>query len=245
MAGTIYATKEELTEAVVKLVYPNTTKSVTALGNQTAILNVVESLWAQLGGGGTGGCTSEVFTSTTNGATITLTRTICGSSVSIKGVISNNEVRAAKRCDLVEVISQGYGDFRWFRMTNFTCVQNIKSDPGNHGYLELTEVSSYQSGVSQTDKTLLHLAGWEVGTLRTYNVDSYDFDLGPIARSMDNVDNDDTSTYIESSPLDLSISGFNVSYITPEQAVIDGHTIATPFGSINSEMSFMIKGELL
>ena len=55
MAGTIYATKEELTEAIVKLVYPNTTKSVTALGNQTAILNVVESLWAQLGGGGTGG----------------------------------------------------------------------------------------------------------------------------------------------------------------------------------------------
>ena len=55
MAGTIYATKEELTEAVVKLVYPNTTKSITGLANQTAILNVVESLWAQLGGGGTGG----------------------------------------------------------------------------------------------------------------------------------------------------------------------------------------------
>jgi len=54
MAGTIYATKEELTEAVVKLVYPNTTKSVTALGNQTAILNVVESIWAQLGSGGAG-----------------------------------------------------------------------------------------------------------------------------------------------------------------------------------------------
>jgi hypothetical protein len=55
MAGTIYATKEELTEAIVKLVYPNTTKSVTALGNQTAILDVVETLWAQLGSGGTGG----------------------------------------------------------------------------------------------------------------------------------------------------------------------------------------------
>lgn len=54
MAGTIYATKEELTEAVVKLVYPNTTKSVTALGNQTAILNVVESIWAQLESGGAG-----------------------------------------------------------------------------------------------------------------------------------------------------------------------------------------------
>lgn len=54
MAGTIYATKEELTEAIVKLVYPNTTKSVTALGNQTAILDVVETLWAQLGSGETG-----------------------------------------------------------------------------------------------------------------------------------------------------------------------------------------------
>lgn len=45
MAGTKYNTKDELLNAVIALVYPNTTNAVSAANAQTSLLDIVESLW--------------------------------------------------------------------------------------------------------------------------------------------------------------------------------------------------------
>ena len=199
MAGTKYNTKQTLIDAWKALIFPNKQKLITGAAHQTAGLDLIESLWPT---STLSACTTEVFTTTTNGATITVTRIVCGTSVTLIGRITNDAVAAAKRCDLANVIPLNYGDHLWFKMESFVTLMNSSGGGGSNGYIELSEVSSYTNGSA--------------------------------------VDN-----YITSSPLDLEAAPLSISYITAEQAVVDGHTVTSTTSSTSTDMSFVIKGQLI
>lgn len=239
MAGTKYNTKEALINAFKVLIFPNKKKEITGVNHQTSGLDLIESLWP------TSTCTSEVFTTTTNGATITVTRIVCGTSVTLIGRVTNDAVAAAKRCDLANVIPLDYDDHLWFKMESFVSVMNSTGGGGSNGYVELSEISSYTSGSAVPDFTMLHLPGNSKGTGRTYLVDAFDQSVGTSTRLLDKVDNGETDNYITSSPLDLTTTPLRISYITAEQAVADGHTVSSTTSSTNTDMSFVIKGQLI
>ena len=242
MAGTKYNTKQTLIDAWKALIFPNKQKLITGAAHQTAGLDLIESLWPT---STLSACTTEVFTTTTNGATITVTRIVCGASVTLVGRITNDAVAAAKRCDLASVIPLNYGDHLWFKMESFVTLMNSSGGGGSNGYIELSEVSSYTNGSAVTDLTLLHLAGNSKGTGRAYLVDAFDQTVGTSVRLLDRVDDGETDNYITSSPLDLEAAPLSISYITAEQAVVDGHTVTSTTSSTSTDMSFVIKGQLI
>lgn len=245
--GTIFTDKGLLLTKIGERVGPNSEFATSSQDIQDNDCDIIESLWAR-------GCESTEFTTTVDGATISLTRTVCGSSVTMLGKIVNSSIAdTAKRCDLLEVIPQDFNGHSWFKIQSLTMVHNedvVTNENGVHGYIELDEISSYESGVAVTDKTILHIAGKKKGVGRSYNIDTYNQFIGPINGIVDRVENETagvgaTENYLLNSPLDIRTKPLNLSYLTLEQALLEGHPTISASSSLGLDISFVIKGELL
>jgi hypothetical protein len=181
-----------------------------------------------------------------SGAFMEIERRVVNNKVTITGHVTNNNSQAAKKIVLQDIIPQDYKDYKWFRIKNLWMVMNVKpSGPGSNGFIELDEVSSYQNGVAVTDKTLLHVAGYETGVNRSYFIDAFNQTVGPYNGLLDRVEDiNDQQNYIVDSPKDLSLSGFHIAYLTPEQADIDYGGV--PISSTTDcDFTFVIEGDLV
>jgi len=186
--------------------------------------------------------TSSVsFTGTSGDATISLVRTVIGSSVNITGTIVNNDVNNSNiRIDLNNVITQNFKGFNWFRLTEVITVLNQTSTAGGHnGFIELDEMSSYNAGSDEFDKTKLHIPGTAKGTTRIYNIA---ISLPLIADRTEDTETDGYSTY---SPLHISTKGLNISYVNVLQSNTEENITNSQTPSKGMDVSFSIKGELL
>ncbi len=112
---------------------------------------------------------------------------------------------------------------------------------GSNGYLVFNETSSYTSGSAVTDETKLYLPGHTIGTGRTYYIDGFSQDIGPVNALEDREETSlDQSNYITSSPLDIRTKGLSIGYQTEVSK-----TSSSFSNTEGVDISFIIEGELI
>lgn len=226
-----------LTEGIEQKVYKNGKGLIDGDKNQESLKNLAETFWAPEDGkqyARKDGAWEEVvsgdvpvtFTNSVNGTTLEITREISGSNICLTGSITVDEFQTLNNPvkNLInDVIPQNFNGKKWFKLKRVTMVIDDEPIQGGHnGYMELDEVSSYSAGSTVTDKTLLFLPGDKIGVSRSYNVDEF-FDTSgtPNDGIVDRIEDGTTNNYLNSSPKDLSVSGFNMAYLNVDQAESD------------------------
>ena len=187
------------------------------------------------------------FSNTVSTSVLNLTRETFGDQLRITGDLTIAAgAPGAIRNDILNVIPQNFKNKKWFKFTRVTIVMEDAPGQGGHnGYLELNEVSTYQSGALLTDVTTLFIPGDSAGATRSYDVDGFNQTQGVNTGSMiDRIEDIALDNYIEASPKDLTLSGFSLSWISIDQAVAD-HGVTPNSGAHDYKVRFVIEGYLL
>lgn len=186
------------------------------------------------------------FTNTVGISTINLTREVFGDQIRLTGeldVVAG--VSGGIRNTINDVIPQDFMNKKWFKLTRVTMVmEDTAVAGGQNGYFELDEVSSYQSGVLQTDITVLNIPGNAAGITRAYDIDGFNQTQGPINGMVDRVEDLETDNYIQASPKDLTLSAFNFGWIDNTQAVAD-YAVTSNNDANGFKIRFVIEGYLM
>jgi hypothetical protein len=191
------------------------------------------------------------FTNTVDISTLTVTREVYGSQVRLIGNITLAPgTPSLIRNTISDVIPANFNGKTWFRLTKVSMVHNITAPVvsflGANGYLELSELSTFNVGsLSTLNTTTLQIPGVSIGYQRSYSVDGFNQALGVNAASTsDRIESSDNDNYITASPKYLVNEGFDLGWISPAQSNFDYGTFFQ--GSTEGiNVSFVLEGILI
>lgn len=230
MAGTRYTDKQILIDKVKEKIFKNNNFGVTATNIQLAVLDTIESIWDDR--------TTKTFSASSDYINVEGERYLHGNEVNFRFKITfldNSAGNIADSVTLTDLIPQDFESREWFKPEHFTViVNNVDGGAGNFGYIELNDLSTYQSGVLTTsDNTRLFIPGNTKGANKTFVFDQPDSNYS----NYDITEATPTNNYLVNSPKDLTVSGLNL--IIKNMSDVNGDT--NKFG----EVILHVKGVLL
>jgi len=240
MSGGIkYTDKDDLlNKGVIARVFSNTNFAVTAKGIQSAMCDMVESLWSDCG------CETTTFTASSTYIEATVTRKVIEEEVSILVDINflDNKPGAVSVADTVtiaDILPLDFKGKKWFKpLSVFSIVSaNDGLGAGDFGFLTMPDLSTYTAGAAVADDTRLFMPGVEVGAQRSFVYDGADTNLG----GYDLVEPANTNNYITKSPKDLTVGALSITIDNMEEASGGTGSQRNQFGTIQ----FYMKGILL
>ena len=228
MAGTNYTVKNTLITEVIKKVFPNTKKKITGAGLQTALLDMIESLWDR--GGSGGGCEVTAISESNEFISVVGQVVVCQDSlvdIDLDIEFLPNVAGNTGQLTIYNALPQNLKNKKWFKLEKFMSVISSRdpADGIDFGSVSFNDLSSYNRGVLNTgDNTEVFLAGTSVGQLRMYdfNGDSRgdqgtppDLNWATLDGTPTNFYSDDgenfPTAYPENSPKDLTIAPLHIT----------------------------------
>ena len=186
------------------------------------------------------------FSGTDTHMEVILTRYITGNEVTIHSKVTYTLESTAsgtlQSVDIPNVLAQDFGGYEWFKIDQATgFVGSDTSGNGDFGGVEISDLSSYSSGVAVSgDTTKLFFAGTVKGQGRSYLYDQFD-NQGGFA----NTDRTETATstsvnYLTRSPKDLTIDSLDFTFLN--NASFNG---GTTYPNKVGTYYFVVKGMLI